>query len=81
MDDVGITGPNKHQHLQNLEEVLARLEAAGLRLRLEKCRFFIASMEYMGIEINADGIHPMSEKVRAVKEAPAPTTFRNYVHI
>ena len=40
-DDMFVTGETDDGHLQNLEEVLTRLEKAGLRATLGKCRFFL----------------------------------------
>jgi hypothetical protein len=75
MDDIAVTGKNQSEHMRNLREVLRRLEEAGLRLKLEKCRFFMPSIDYMGVVIDCKGIHPISSKVKAVKDAPAPTNI------
>ncbi|XP_076041323.1 uncharacterized protein LOC143025482 [Oratosquilla oratoria] len=40
MDDVVIFGSSWEEHLQNLEDVLARTESVNLSLKLEKCDFF-----------------------------------------
>lgn len=40
LDDVVITGKDDTKHLQNLEEVLTRLDRAGFRLNISKCDFF-----------------------------------------
>ena len=72
IDDILVTGPNEEAHLTSLKEVLRRLEEAGLRLRRKKCVFLAPSVEYLGYVIDAHGLHPVQEKVRAVQEAPAP---------
>lgn len=36
LDDLLMTGTNEEEHLQNLQEVLRRLEAAGVKLNPEK---------------------------------------------
>ena len=33
LDDILVTGAIEQEHLQNLDEVLSRLEAAGMRLK------------------------------------------------
>ncbi|XP_072376794.1 uncharacterized protein [Diabrotica undecimpunctata] len=40
LDDVVVTGKDDREHLENLEEVLKRLERAGFRLNEKKCEFF-----------------------------------------
>ena len=65
-DDVLVTGKAEEKHLVALEEVLQRLEQAGLRLQM------VPSATYRGHQIDAEGLHPVADKVKAVKEAPEP---------
>ena len=60
------------EHLQTLEQVMARLELAGMRLKKPKCAFLMTSVEYLGHCISADGISPFPERKLAVFEAPTP---------
>ena len=39
MDDILVTGKTQGEHDRNLEEVLSRLEKAGIRLELKKVFF------------------------------------------
>ena len=71
LDDILVSGENDEQHLSNLKEVLSRLEKYGLRARLSKCQ---DSVEYLGHEINQEGIQPLEKKVSAIKQAPTPKT-------
>ena len=73
LDDVVVTGKTEEEHLSNLEEVLSRLERAGLRLNRSKSAFMLPCVEYLGHRISAEGIQPTQEKVRAVIQAPPPT--------
>ena len=72
IDDILITGKADEEHLVALEEVLERLQKAGLRLKKPKCVFMAASVQYLGHRIDAQGLHPKPEKVEAVKNAPRP---------
>ena len=62
--------------MQLLEQVLARLDKAILKLKKDKCEFLVCSVTYLGHKIDAEGLHPIEEKVNAVKDAPVP----NNVH-
>ena len=73
IDDILITGESEQEHLKNLDEVLKRLEAAGLRLKADKCKFIKAEVEYLGHRISKEGIYTTSAKVTAIKNAPVPT--------
>ncbi|PIK36370.1 hypothetical protein BSL78_26804 [Apostichopus japonicus] len=48
LDDILITGATEEEHLMILDEVLSKLENAGLRLRKEKCSFMTPSVQYLG---------------------------------
>ena len=56
--------------------MLQRLSDAGARLKRAKCVFEVLEIEYLGHLINALGLHPTEEKVRAIKDAPAPKTLQ-----
>ena len=82
LDDILVTGETEDKHLQNLEQVLSRLEKAGLQLQRQKCTFMQPSVEYLGHRISAAGLHPSEEKVRAIVDAPVPkdvTQLRSFL--
>ena len=58
IDDILVTAATDQEHLQNLQEVLTRLEKAGIRLKEDKCAFMLAVMEYLGHEIKEAGLKP-----------------------
>ena len=62
-------------HLKALEEVLRCLEQAGLRVKQSKCAFMRPSVCYLGHRIDAEGLHPLDDRVRAIRDAPTPTSF------
>ena len=75
LDDILVAGVNKEDHLANLDRVMARLKSAGLTLKKSKCLFGLSSIEYLGHIIDADGLHPSSNEVRAIKDAPEPKSL------
>ena len=50
-----------------------RLLKAGLHIKREKCTFMSSSVTYLGHKVDAVGLHPLPDKVRAVTKAPCPT--------
>ena len=72
LDDILITGGDDAEHNDNLSEVLDRLDKGGLRLNAGKCHFKQKSVSYLGFRIDADGLHPLEDKVQALVAAPAP---------
>ena len=72
IDDILVSGTTE-DHLHNLDSVLTRLESAGLTLKKSKCTFRASSAEYLGHVINAQGLHPVTSKIKAISQAPAPS--------
>ena len=70
LDDIFVTRPAQKEHLAALEKVLSRLEKAGLRVQKSKCIFMSPKVIYLGQKINAEGLHPVAEKIQAVQAAP-----------
>ena len=56
LDDILVTGNMEEMHLRALEEVLSRLERAGLKVKQSKCKFMQRSVTYLGHVIDADGL-------------------------
>ncbi|XP_078082174.1 uncharacterized protein LOC144502036 [Mustelus asterias] len=67
-----MTGATEEECLKNLGEVLRRFQEVGVHLKREKCTLQAREMAYLGYRVDAQGLHPMEDKVRAIKEAPAP---------
>ena len=72
VDDILVSGMDDMDHLQNVHEILQRLERAGLRAKREKCDFFMPEVIYMGYIVDRLGHRPNPEKVKAIVEAPMP---------
>ena len=72
IDDILLTGSSQEEHLKALEKVLDCLEKAGLRIRKDKCKFMAPSVIYLGHKIDAGGLHPLPDKIKAIVDAPSP---------
>ena len=71
-DDILVSGETDEQHIWHVDEVLARLEKAGLRAKLKKCRFMEDEVMFMGYIVSEDGHRPNPERIEALLKAPAP---------
>ena len=63
LDNILVSGTTEEEHLKTLDQVFDRLERAGLRVHRDKCTFMVDSVTYLGHQIDADGLHPLSDKV------------------
>ena len=73
LDDIVISGSTEESHLAALDEVLSRLDQAGLRVKVSKCEFMKQSVTYLGHKIDANGLDCLTERLRAIRDAPRPT--------
>lgn len=71
-DDILITGANNADHCRNLLAVPGKLQDSGLKLKLEKCRFFMPRVEYLGHTFSKEGLSLNMDKVSAILPAPVP---------
>ena len=63
IDDLLITSNGTIQdHLQKVEQVLQRLQKAGLKVNANKSKFCRSEVEYLGYLVTRDGINPKPEK-------------------
>ena len=76
LDDILVSSRSEKEHLETLDEVLRRLQEAGLKVRASKCQFMMPKVEYLGHVIDKDCIRPTPAKVSAIKNAPSPKTVK-----
>ena len=74
LDDIIIFSSSLEEHFQHIQQVLQILAKANLTVNLPKCKFFQTSFTYLGHLIDAHGIRPNPEKVKALRDLSPPTT-------
>ena len=76
VDDIALYDEDVLQQARQLDVVLKRLAAHGLKANPEKSVFGVDQMDYLGAEISARGIKPTLDKVKAVRELQPPRTLK-----
>lgn len=71
-DDITVTGRNNKEHLDNLTEVLAKLQYVGLKLNQNKCTFFQPQISYLGFTIDKNGLSKTNSNISSIINAPIP---------
>ena len=69
------------EHLQHLREVFTVLQADELYINPKKCNFMTMSLIFLGFVVSSQRIHIDEEKVRVIRDWPAPksaTEVRNF---
>jgi hypothetical protein len=72
IDDIIAFSTSKKKHRAHLTEVFARLRLHGLKLHLDKCRFYCDCVEYLGHMLYSGRLGVVASKVEVVMSIPRP---------
>ncbi|XP_048599943.1 uncharacterized protein LOC125580038 [Brassica napus] len=76
IDDMLVKSLDEHDHVSHLEECFAKLNAHNLKLYPAKCRFAVASGEFLGYLVTCRGIEANPKQINALIEMVSPRTKR-----
>ena len=76
LDDILIFSKTEAEHIDRLEKLFTRIEAAGLRINPEKCKFFQEELRFLGHIVNRDGIKTDPEKIKSIMEFEQPKCIK-----
>ena len=65
-DDVCIMTETLEQHNLILDQVLGKLRNVGLKINRKKCEFYANEIFYIGHKFDANGVHVIESKARAL---------------
>ncbi|KXJ73632.1 hypothetical protein RP20_CCG015350 [Aedes albopictus] len=74
LDDIVVVTETFEQHVQLLREIARRLLEANLSINLEKSKFGVPEIPFLGYLLNTDGLRTNPEKIRPIVEYERPTT-------
>ena len=74
-DDILIGGVSWQKNIKILSEVLER-GCINTHLKMAKCEFLKKAVVYLGLKIDAEGLHPVDEKADALIRAPVPQNVK-----
>lgn len=64
LDDVIIYSDSLEEHYKHIAAFLARVAAANLQLKPQKCKLFCTELRYLGFIVSAEGFHNCSNARR-----------------
>lgn len=76
LDDILIFSRSKQEHITHLRQLFQRLQDYGLVISLPKCEFGVSCIDFLGHQVNQEGVRPLDGKVEAIKSFPKPTTAK-----
>ena len=77
IDDVIIGTESKERHDELVAEVIKRLEENDLYVKLEKCKWKVREVGFLGVVIGPEGIKMEEEKVKEVLEWLTPKCVKD----
>lgn len=82
LDDILVYGATLEKCYRNVQKVLSRLEDYNVKVNEKKCKFYKENVEFLGHNIDADGVHPIKDKIECIEKAPSPqniTQLKSYL--
>ena len=77
LDDILIyTKGTLKEHIQEVKKVFKALQEADIGLQLDKCKFHVKTVKFLGSIITINGIQMDNEKVKAIRELPEPRNLK-----
>jgi len=77
IDDVIVETETEERHNELVVEVIRRLEENDLYVKLEKCKWKVREVGFLGVVIGLEGIKMEKEKVKEVLEWPTPKCVKD----
>ena len=79
MNDVLIFGKDSNEHHSRVDDVLKKLQTAGVTLN-DKCKFAQTTIKFWGHIIDQEGVQPDPEKVSAISLFEPPKDVKGVRH-
>ena len=77
MDDILVYSNIYDQHTKHVKMVLDALKQKKLKVKIEKCRFHVKKMTFLGFVIIPKNIQMEIIKVNSIQSCPAPKNIKN----
>jgi len=76
IDNILVATDTEKRHDELVEEVLKRLEENALFMKLEKCKWKVREVEFLGVVIRPRGVEMQKKKVEGVLNWLAPRNIK-----
>ena len=75
LDDILVASTTKDEHETHLRLLFDRLQEYGIILNPAKCQFGVPLLSFLGHKVDSEGIQPLSDKVKIIRDFPIPTSL------
>lgn len=73
IDDVILCAKSQDEAYTQLEEVFRLFSKYNVKVNIDKCKFFMKEVQYLGYVVNEKGVKPSKDLLKSIQEAPEPT--------
>ena len=77
LDDVLVASESPAQHVAHLRALFEALQRFGLVINRAKCVFGVRELDFLGHRVTQQGIRPLADKVRAVRQYQQPQSVKS----
>lgn len=75
IDDLFVVGKTVEEHDNNLMKLFERIKEFGFKIKLEKSKFGLNKIKYLGHFVTENCIRPDSERIESLVSMPHPTNI------
>jgi hypothetical protein len=72
LDDFIVFGSSFEQHMNRVDQILARMKDAGLKLKPQKCQLLQVEVTFLGHVVSKDGVNPNPDNIAKIVLWPEP---------
>lgn len=76
LDDIIVVSESFDEHLRLLREIATRLNKANLSINIEKSKFGLTELPYLGYILTTQGLKPNPDRVEAIINIERPSSIR-----
>lgn len=77
LDDIVVVSETFEAHIRSLREVAERLRKANLSVNMEKSKFCLKELPYLGYILSSEGLRPNPDRVEAIINYERPNSIRS----
>ena len=77
INNVIVGTENEEGHNELVAEIIKRLEENGLYVKLEKCKWKVREVGFLGVVIRPEGIKIEKEKIKGILDWPKPKCVKD----
>ena len=71
-DDFLVYGKIQAEHDSRSRKLLNRFRENNVTLNEEKCKFSVAKVDFIGHQVDKDGLKPLNSRISAILDYPSP---------